>query len=443
VNEHPSAPASDRQSDFWSSAIVFVVVMGISLTCDLWRNRLDVRPSYEEGGIAFHLLRGDGFASPFYDGAQAPPTGYCAPIYPMIIAGAYAVAGGAPVVASLLLLVLNSACFGGMGVALYKLGALYLSRPAGIIAALLTAGHPSFLFYAGSYWDSFVALAIFFGIVLAVAKVTVPQQSLRRFGLIGAVMGLLSLTCPSYVLAYPLLILVGLRGQSMRRKACGIAIAIGAWGVVLLPWTIRDHRLFQRTYYVRDELNFELSFGNQPFATGWMEAELGNASPWVNPDERRLLLGLGETEYFDLCSRRLAAEYNADPAGFWRRTGRRIIYVFISDPTQAQLSLPFLPDIRWHGIVIDRLLLHGFVAVAGLAGVWAAWRLGLKCVWIFGAGVLAEIPFVFASVDDRYVLPLRATMLFFVAILIWSAVFRARTGSWPAPAKRVSGKGNG
>jgi hypothetical protein len=174
-----------------------------------------------------------------------------------------------------------------------------------------------------------------------------------------------------------------------------------------------------------------------------MGSELREINLFGNTTERRLVLSMGEKDYFDLCGEKFLEEYHADPQAFWQRTARRLVYVFISDPTLAQLKFPMLPEIRRHGIVIDRLILHGFFAIGGIAGAWAACRLRLGCAWIFFAGLLTTVPFLFCTVDDRYVLPFRAVLVLFTAIVLWSTWRRLSQGSWPHGTLNCVGDADG
>lgn len=406
--------------------LLFVIVFTVSLAVSLGRHRLDHVPSFEEGGIAFHLLRGDGFLSPLLASPLAPPSSYCAPIYPILIAGAYELTSFDSRAACTLLLMLNSICFAWTSVSLFRLGRFYTNATAGFIAGIIPLAHPCFLFYVGNYWDTFVAMAIFFWIVADAAMIPSRPFSLARWILMGVAFGVLSLTSVSYTLAYPLLVLIACGKYPIPKKLASIFIASGVWLIVISPWVIRDIRAFHRLYYVRDELNFELSFGNQTGATGWMDASLASASPWFNGSERSQLLWLGEPKYFDLCRSRFEEEYMSSPADFWLRVGRRIAYIFISDPTQGQLDFPLFVDTQWRGYVVDRVIVHGLLAVFGVAGVWASMRLRLRCAWIFLAAILAEVPFMVTTVDDRYALPIRATLIFFAVMLGWSFVMRTR-----------------
>ena len=105
------------------------------------------RSTYEHGEIAANLLAGHGFSVRFL-GAWGP-TSQQAPIYPALVALAYAV-GGAETPAALLTLELAQAILGGLLV----LGVLRLAREAAhqravsIAAGLIAALHPTLVYAA-------------------------------------------------------------------------------------------------------------------------------------------------------------------------------------------------------------------------------------------------------------------------------------------------------
>lgn len=395
------------------------------------RHQLHSPPFAEEGRIAGHIARGDGFLSPYDASPHAPPTCLNAPLYPLIVAAAYRLAGNSYAV--LVLLAINSISFAAIAAGIFRLGKMYLSSLAGCIAAALVAAHPVMLYFATDWWDSFIALAMFVWLIVAAAWMPRWRRPILCSILMGAAMGILSLTNASYVLAYPLLVLMGLRGKNRRDRIGGVAAAVAAFVIVLAPWTIRNFMVFDRYYFVRGGAGMQLWLGNQPVATGWLEGDMLLNSPAVDADERNLMLNIGEPRYFDLCDRRFQAEYQAAPGEFWLRSAKRLCFIFYSDPTKAYLPIPMIVDFRWRQIYPVRCVLHGVVALLGLSSIWIAWRLRLRCIWIFASAVLAEIPFLFAAVSDRYNLPMRVALLFFAGVLLGSLVHRIRRGAWPAP----------
>src|SRR5205085_8252166 len=102
--------------------------------------------TYEHGAIAANLLAGRGFAVRFL-GAEGP-TAQQAPVYPLLVAGAYAL-GGVETPRALLILELGQALLGGLLVA----SVLGLARQVAPgrpriaeLAGLIAAVHPSLVY---------------------------------------------------------------------------------------------------------------------------------------------------------------------------------------------------------------------------------------------------------------------------------------------------------
>jgi hypothetical protein len=159
----PSLDRPRRKHEYAIRLVIFFIGVTVGLAAITYRHQWSAQPGFEEGNVAIHLLRGEGFASPFYLGPDAaPPSAYCAPVYPLIIAGCFR---AVPQHGAILLLAINCVCVGIIAASIYELGRFYVSRAAGIWAAILLLIQPAFLFYVGDLWDAFVALAIFLAII--------------------------------------------------------------------------------------------------------------------------------------------------------------------------------------------------------------------------------------------------------------------------------------
>src|SRR3954449_9151019 len=101
------------------------------------------RSTYEHGEIAANLLAGRGFSVRFL-GAEGP-TSQQAPIYPVLVAAAYAL-GGVGTPRALLILELGQAALGGalVGFVVMLAGEVAPGRPrVAILAGLIAGVHPT------------------------------------------------------------------------------------------------------------------------------------------------------------------------------------------------------------------------------------------------------------------------------------------------------------
>ena len=128
--------------------LIVVAVLARAAAVVVLQSHTVPNSTYEHGAIAANLLAGRGFAVKFL-GADGP-TSQQAPVYPLVVAAAYAI-GGAGTPRALLILELGQAVLGGLLVAGVLMlarevapGRVWVARSAGLIAAL----HPTLVYAA-------------------------------------------------------------------------------------------------------------------------------------------------------------------------------------------------------------------------------------------------------------------------------------------------------
>jgi 4-amino-4-deoxy-L-arabinose transferase-like glycosyltransferase len=379
----------------------------------------------EEDHIARHIARGDGYLSPFDDTANAPPTSWCPPVYPWLMSLGYRVFGEKTMGTVATVVVFNILCRAACAAALFVLGRQIFDRRVGVLASMLFLMHPMFLHVVDSVWDNYLALAMFLWLICwAIHLSRGGHASGWRLAMLGGALGILLLTNTSYVLACPAIVLLACSGQTWRRRIPLALISALAAIVVLLPWTVRNYRTFDRLFLVRGNANVELWLTNQPCSYGWMTLAVLDSHPSRKASEHELVLEQGETKYFALCGRRFADEYRAAPGRFWFLCGERFVHAFINDTGRTGAFI-------WRDLDIDRYLINAFVATAGLGGVWMAWRLKQRGIVLFGIALLAIAPYFVTQLYNRYAMPLRIILILFAAYLLMNLVerFTAAAGS--------------
>jgi hypothetical protein len=272
--------------------LVFVLAGCWAATVLVAHHYLRAPPFAEENNIAIHLARGEGFGSPMDSSVHPAPTSWSPPIYPYLMATVYRLWGIRTPAAITALMAINAACFGAVVAGVCVLGRTHFSSAAGWVTAGLLAIHPSFLFFVGDYWDTYLALALFIWILIAAERSTKPVWA----AIVGAGLGLLSLTNAAYVLAYPLIVWRAVRFESPPRRRRAVAFAVAAFCVTLAPWTVRNAATFGRLMYVRGGAEFELWLGNRPGASGLVNDATVADHPYKNAAQRAELIRIGEME---------------------------------------------------------------------------------------------------------------------------------------------------
>jgi hypothetical protein len=388
-------------------------------------------PTAEEANIGVHLARGEGFRSPMDAAPTAPASAWSAPIYPLVIAGAYRAFGIASFRAVTCLMLINALCFGAIAAALVRLSPwLFRSRTPGVVAAALVALHPLFLFYIGDFWDGLPSLAMFLWLTVAAVGLGRAGErgepvSGRHVAMLGVGLGLLALTNTSYCTTYPVLCYLAFWRHSAFSRWRLTAVASAAFLVVVTPWTVRNYEMFGQFVFIRTGTGLQFWLGNAPVSNGWLDKDAYALHPYANRDERASLLSLGEPAYNSKAFDRFRQGLVEDPSGFVVRCLRRIAYLLVGNPTQ-QTPYPLLPNWRWRGILWDSLVVNGALAFLGLAGMVVPSGSGFRGMAMPALAFATGLPFIPTVVMDRYRLPLTCLLVLYASAFLWRLTTRRR-----------------
>lgn len=266
------------------------------------------RSTYEHGAIAANLLAGRGFAIRFL-GADGP-TSQQAPVYPAILAVAYAI-GGVETPRSLLVLELGQAVLGGILV----LGVLGLAeritgnRPLATLAAgIIAALHPT-LVYAATHVQVALLGATLLTWTLLLAYRTGTSGRPFHAVVTGALLALLALTDPILSLALAGVVWAIVQGQSQRPSGMAGAVRLSALVVVaaaagVLPWILRNARVHGEFVAIKSTFGYAFWQGNCNLSQGTDKV--------VRPTVERVLDGNGTKGGLDALNRTLwAARHEA------------------------------------------------------------------------------------------------------------------------------------
>ncbi len=361
--------------------------------------------------IAAHIAEGHGFLNPIDPSPNSPPTSWLPPLYPFLMATVYRLFGVASHVSLNIMLGLNAVCFGLIVTAAYLLARRLFGPPAGITAGVLVLLYPTFLLRTVYFWDTHLALAVFAWLTIAAINIGQKPPTTLRLVLLGIGLALLALLNASYVLAFPLIVLIALRALPRPQMAVPICITLAAFAFTLTPWTIRNYHVFHQFFFVRGGVNLELWLGNRPGTTGWIEL---SQHPSVNRAEGNLMIRLGDLAYYKLCGERFHADRIADPNSFLRHTLNRAAYLLFGNPAGDATKLVQGGNLA--GLL--RVALDAVVLVAAVAGAVVAWKRRRLALWLLPLGLTAVAPFLVTHVTYRYSMPLRFVSLISASALV-------------------------
>jgi hypothetical protein len=414
--------------------------------------------TYEHGEIAENLLAGRGFSIRFL-GAEGP-TSQQAPLYPLLVAGAYAL-GGVGTPRALLLLELGQALLGGLLLA----SVLQLARElapfshpsrawswfAGT-AGLIVAFHPT-LVYAATHVQVALLAATLLTATLAWAYRTGRTGRDRDAVIAGVGLAALTLTDPILGLAAVGVagaIFVGRGGRRAGRPLALVALA-SALGVA--PWIARNARVHGELVLVKSTFGYAFWQGNCAGSEGTdkvvrasVERVLGerkaglrglNQSLWAARHEagslddvmlteadRHALARVSEPERSRRLFRRALADLRASPGRYPRLCLRRLRYfVFFDETNPKTRNLVYRAS-------------HLALTVLAVLGWWLApGDLRRRLMPTAATAALIVLFHALTIVSARFHVPLEPLMA------VWAASGVLRWRSAAAPAHDVEGVG--
>lgn len=350
----------------WAALIALAIAARAAAVLVLQSHHVP-RSTYEHGEIAANLLAGRGFSVRFL-GADGP-TSQQAPVYPFLLAGAYAV-GGVEAPGALLLLELGQAALGGLLVlGLLRLGReLAPDRPGvALLAGLIAAVHPT-LVYAATHVQVALLAATLVTWSLALACRAGRTGRAGDAAVAGFTLALLTLTDPILALVAPGMAWAAANGRGgWRASARPMAIAATVAALAVAPWIVRNYRVHGEFVAVKSSFGYAFWQGNNALSRGTdkvvrpsVEPILAaadatdsprevNAALWAARHEAgyiddialtradyRQLSAVNEPERSRLLMRRALADLRAEPGRYGRLCLARLRAFVLFDETNPK-----------------------------------------------------------------------------------------------------------
>jgi 4-amino-4-deoxy-L-arabinose transferase-like glycosyltransferase len=276
----------------------------------------------EPSRIAWALVSGFGYSSPWPNTPLAP-TAQQPPVYPLLIAGIFKLAGAYSYASLLIAVGLNAVLSSVTAIMMLRLGKRDFGSLAGILAAWVWACWMYEGTVAVRLWESSLSALLLLLALLMLPKLKEPR-TLRWlcFGLLAAVAGLTNTSLLSAFTFFWIWLWVDYR-QRWRSCRTPLTASVGIFVLALLPWTIRNYEVFHRLIPVRDNFGLELWIGNHEG-----EARLNG------DDFQRMVIDysrMGELSFMDTKGQIAAQFIRQHPASFLRLSAQRF-YRFWTAP---------------------------------------------------------------------------------------------------------------
>ncbi len=389
------------------------------------------------------------------DDPQPRPTAVFPPLYPLVVAGVFALLGIESYAAILVLQILNAAATSILVLLAFSIARrISVSSRAAWLAAGVTAVHPVLIGLTGRVWDTCLFAL---GVGVAVWLALVLSQRAARWGgtlAYGAYLGVLAHLNPALTPAYPVLVLwmltrdraarsggpcgkrdgphgeSGAEGASTTgRVARGVALCAAGWAVTLIPWAWRTQAQLGATCYVRDGFWQEVWLGVCPQADDGLAAALRAHFPLKSAEAAARFRELGEIAYFSECEQRAKEAIAADPARYARLSLRRLSDFWLGTVGSHQGG----GEHDWPeggGRRMATVFLSGETILALIAAV-LAWRRVCDVRWLVICLVVFSVVYALTHVEIRYRMPVE--ILFVVVAVIGFATRERPRGAIETP----------
>jgi 4-amino-4-deoxy-L-arabinose transferase-like glycosyltransferase len=319
--EAPASPNPPGETDSHQTLYILLLVCGFVLRFGfvLWKktyvgsSQENVPFGVEICSIADHIVRGQGFSSPFRH--DTGPTAWIAPAYPYFVSLVFRILGAYSSASAIVLLGIQSLIAAATGITIYALGRRTLGAQAGFYSAWIWALSPIFFRWAVSWiWD-FAASAFLLSVVLIVTLDLAEKNTRKLWLSLGALWAVIALTNPALLSLMPItfLYVAVANHRAFRPWFASMALAGALFAVLVSPWLIRNQVVFGRAVFFRSNFWFEFHLGNYHFSNGM---GFSGKHPAANPAVFRQYASMGETQFLDYYKRDALHFVHEYPAEF-------------------------------------------------------------------------------------------------------------------------------
>lgn len=250
---------------------------------------------YELGHVAKAIAAGQGFASPLRM-VDTGPTVWFTPIYPYFVAGIFKLWGIYSYLSEIIIQIFNCAFAALTIIPIHAVAKRTFSTGVATGAAWTWVFFPTSLFFPITWiWDTTLA-ALFFALIFWATLAMRGERKILPWAGYGALWAVGGLINPSILSLFPFF--VGWLLWRSHREGIPwtkpVAAALLVFTVGLIPWTVRNYRVFGKPIALRSNFGLELWLGNNPNVTDTMSQW---AHPNDNPEEAQKYKRMGEIPY--------------------------------------------------------------------------------------------------------------------------------------------------
>ena len=181
----PGARPSDQSSFraplllFWTGLLVRVAYITLAHTYRFSPFEDHFTFGYEMARVARALVTGYGYADPF--SGHTGPTAWVPPLYPLLIAAVFKVAGIYTPLSAWILLTLNSVFSAATSLCVYEIAARCYNRRVAVWSAWIWALYPAAMQYATRWvWETSLSTFLFAAVLVLALRMRAIGEAIRR-----------------------------------------------------------------------------------------------------------------------------------------------------------------------------------------------------------------------------------------------------------------------
>lgn len=258
-----------------------------------------VRPNlpygYELGRVARAIAAGEGFSSPLRM-VETGPTAWFTPIYPYFVAGIFKIWGIYSDMSQIIIETLNCAFAALTIIPIHGIAKRTFGESVAIGAVWAWVFLPTSLFYPILWiWDT-ALIGLFFSLIFWATLAMQEKRGLLPWAGYGALWVVGVLINPAILSLFPFFLgwLVWEARKCAASWAKPAAAAVLVFTIGLVPWTVRNYRVFGKFIVLRSNFGLELWLGNNPNVIDtWSQG----SHPNENPAEAEKYTRMGEIAY--------------------------------------------------------------------------------------------------------------------------------------------------
>jgi 4-amino-4-deoxy-L-arabinose transferase-like glycosyltransferase len=352
--------------------------------------------------LARSLLAGRGysFTEKWYPFTPAnTPTAHWSFIYPLYLAGIYAVTGYHPLAARLFQGAVGGAL---ICILIYLIGRRVVNEDTGLVSAGLAAVYGYFIYYSVALMtETFFIVLVLLSLYLSLEIKEKP--ALARWLLLGLALGMASLLRQTVLLFVPFLLFWlfwELIGRGVRWWYFTIPVVVIL--LMIAPWTVRNYRVYHQFLPLNSNVGYALFASNHPhLGTDWRNDEIVVPVP-------EELAGQNEAELNQALTRKGIEFILADPKRYVGLTMDKTLEYFKFWPSSDSSPISNLNRVLSFGLYLPFMIL-------GLCLSFSRWRnfLPLYLFIVIHTGIhLLSWPAL------RYRLPVDAVLMVFAGLTL-------------------------